>query len=253
MERLRELDTYQKIILILLVVMTLGFIVPYATTVSRVGYEYMDTILVPSEENGNTLYSGEINGQTAIFTVSPGNTVTFQYGNRILGTYTATREPSLSNPASYNNGVEVRRGEEILFRGSVRKTGYGLWLTNEDGTSHSDYVVIISANGYVQDSNGNVIDPMEPSVSALLELMDGPELTHKGSWWGWVLGMVLCVMSAISILFADELFRWNLSFRVRYAYDAEPSDWEIDRRMIGWGLSLFLVLFIYIKILNIYI
>lgn len=246
MERLRELDTYQKIILILLVVMTLAFIVPYATTVSRVGYAYMDTILVPSEENGNTVYSGEINGQTAIFTVSPGNTVTFQYGNRILGTYTATSEPSLSNPASYNNGVEVRRGEEILFRGSVRRTDYGLRLTNEDGTSHTDYVIFVSANGYVQDSNGNVIDPMEPSVSALLELMDGPELTHKGSWWGWILGVVLCVMSAISILFADELFYWNLSFRVRYAYDAEPSDWMIFSRYVAWTLEPIFALIIFI-------
>lgn len=246
MERLRELDTYQKIILILLVVMTLAFIVPYATTVSRVGYDYMDTILVPSEENGNTVYSGEINGQTAIFTVSADKAVTFQYGSRILGTYTATSEPSLSNPASYNNGVEIRRGEEVLFRGSVRRTDYGLWLTNEDGTSHSDYVVFISANGYVQDSNGNVIDPMEPSVSALLELMDGPELTHRGHWLVWFVGLAMCVASAVSILFADELFRWNLSFRVRDAYDAEPSDWVICSRYIGWTLEPIFALIIFI-------
>ena len=247
MERLRELDVYQKLILILLVVMALGFIVPYATTVSRVGYEYMDTILVPIKENGNTVYSGEINGQTATFTVSADKAVTFQYGNRILGTYTATSEPSLSNPASYNNGVEVRRGEEILFRGSVRRTDYGLWLTGEDGTSHTDYVIFVSANGYVQDSNGNVIDPMEPSVSALLELMDGPELTHKGTWWGWVAGVLVCVITAVSILFAEELFYWNISFRVRDAYNAEPSDWLIFSRYISWTVMPIIALVIFSK------
>ena len=234
MDRIRKLTGYQQFILILLVLMTVGFIVPYAITTSRVGYEYHDTILTPTEEGGNTVYSGEIDGQTATFTVSPNNTVVFQHGSKTYGPYSVRQDPSLSSPGNYGNGVEVRCNGKIVFRGSVQKMSYGLWLTNEDGSSFSGNITISSSNGIITDENGNVIDPMEPSVSTILKLLSGPELTHKGSWWGWVLGVVLCGMTAISILFADELFRWHLLFRVRDVYDAEPSDWEISSRYISW-------------------
>ena len=85
MERIRELGNYQKFILILLVLMVLGFGVRYGITTSRVGYEYRDAILVPTEENGATVYSGEINGTPAAFTVTSGKAVTYQYGDKTYG------------------------------------------------------------------------------------------------------------------------------------------------------------------------
>lgn len=33
----------------------------------------------------------------------------------------------------------------------------------------------------VVDEYGNPVDPMEPYASTILELMDGPALTHKGA------------------------------------------------------------------------
>lgn len=245
MERFQELTAYQKFILLLLVLMTVGFIVPYAITTSRVGYEYHDTILVPTEEGGNTVYSGEIKGQTATFTVSPNNTVVFQYGGNTYGPYTVRQDASLSSAGNYGNGVEVRCDGKIVFRGSVSKMASGLWLTNEDGSSYSGNITITSSNGIITDENGNVIDPMEPGVATVLKLLSGPELTHKGSWWGWVLGVVLCGMTAISILFADELFRWRLLFRVQNAYDVEPSDWEISSRYISWTVMPIFTLVIF--------
>lgn len=43
--------------------MTLLFFAIYAVTISRVGFKYVDTILVPGQEKGNTVYSGKIKGQ----------------------------------------------------------------------------------------------------------------------------------------------------------------------------------------------
>ena len=43
---------------------------------------------------------------------------------------------------------------------------------------------------------------------------------------------------AISILFADELFRWHLSFRVWNADNLEPSDWELAGRYISVTAAL---------------
>jgi hypothetical protein len=246
MERIRELTSYQKFILIILVLLVLGFGVLYGITTSRVGYEYEDSILVPTKEGGNTVYSGEIDGMPVSFTVTADNTVTYQYGLKTYGPYTVIKDETAVPKGRDGKGVEVRLGDEILFRGSAQKTGYGLWLTNEDGTSFHGNITISSSNGIITDENGNIIDQMAPSVSTLLELVYGPELTHKGSLWIWFFCVVLCIASAVSILFADELFRWNLSFRVRYAYDAEPSDWEIATRYIGWTLEPILILIIFI-------
>lgn len=35
------------------------------------------------------------------------------------------------------------------------------------------------AYGIITSENGNIIDPMEPSVSTVLTLLGGPELTRK--------------------------------------------------------------------------
>lgn len=96
------------------------------------------------------------------------------------------------------------------------------------------------------DEYGNVIDPMEPSVSTILKLMGDPALTHKGNWLLWFCGTLFCIVTAISILFADELFRWNLAFQIRNAERAEPSDWAIATRKITWtvGPIIAMVLFI---------
>jgi hypothetical protein len=53
-------------------------------------------------------------------------------------------------------------------------------------------------------------------------------------------------MTAVSILFADELFRWNLAFQIRNADRAEPSDWEIAGRYIGWTALTIMALVLYV-------
>jgi hypothetical protein len=63
------------------------------------------------------------------------------------------------------------------------------------------------------------------------------------AWFGAVL---TCIFNAVSILYADELFRWNLLFRIRNAEYAEPSDWEITSRYIGWTLMAVMVFVIFI-------
>ena len=56
----------------------------------------------------------------------------------------------------------------------------------------------------------------------------------------------ICILNAISILFADELFRWNLAFQIRNVDNAEPSDWEIAGRYIGWTVMTIMALVIFI-------
>lgn len=77
MEKIKSLNRYQKGVLIFMIAMALVFAVVYLKTISQVGFEYKNKILVPSQENGSTVYSGKIRGQQAHFTVSEDKTVIF--------------------------------------------------------------------------------------------------------------------------------------------------------------------------------
>ena len=77
MARIRQLDWYQRGILILLLALELVFAVIYRVRIARVGFLYQDKIFVPSEENGVTVYSGKISGEPAQFTVSEDKAVLF--------------------------------------------------------------------------------------------------------------------------------------------------------------------------------
>ena len=94
MKRIRCLGWYQKGILLLMAVMVLAFAVIYAVTIAREGFAYEDAILVPKQENGNTVYSGKIQGEQASFTVYADKTVEFRYGDKLYGPYAVREDPS---------------------------------------------------------------------------------------------------------------------------------------------------------------
>ena len=247
MERIKSLNDYQKGLLLFMIVTAVVFAVIYPITISRVGYKYHDVILVPAEENGTTLYSGKIKGQPACFTVSA-DTVVFQYGDTIYGPYTVKEDPT-AVPKDHEmsrsmTGMEVREGDDILFRGGVMDVGAYYWFYNEDGTSGS--MIYITGDGIVRDENGNPVDRMKPSLSTIYELTHTPELTHKGHGLAWLVAVIGYAFNAISILFADELFYRSLAYRIRNAEYAEPSDWVIAGRYIVWTAMTAVVLVLFI-------
>lgn len=255
MDRIRNLDRYQKGILLVLIAMALIFAAVYAVTVSREGYLYNDQILEAGTENGNTIYRAEVRGEEWCFTITPEKLVTFRCGEKEYGPYSArldaTAVPKDEELADHMTGVEVRKQDEILFRGGILSFGeYGAkhpnWmLYHEDGTTAGFEIYAVTGNGTMIDGDGKIIDPMEPSVYTILRLLHGPELTHKGTWGIWLAGLFVSLIAAVSILFAEELFRWNLVFRVRNVDSVEPSDWEIASRYIGWTLMVLIVFVIY--------
>ena len=248
MERIRSLGRYQKGILILMAAMILLFTALYPIVLSREGFLYRDALLIPSEEGGNTVYAGKIEGQPASFTLYDGRSVEFRYGNSVYGPYTAKEAPDALQNLDLGDGavgVELRCGEELVFRGGALRQGDGMMLFNEDGSIYTD-IGVMTSGGFIFNEDGEVIDPNEPSVSDILMVMAGPPLTHKGSWFGWVTGLITCILTTVDILFADELFRLHMAFHISRAEDAEPSDWEIAGRYIGWTVLpvIALVLFI---------
>lgn len=197
MERLNNLNRYQKGILILLVAMAILFCVLYSVTISKIGFLYNDKIFEVSHENGNTVYSGKIRGEYCKFVVSKDETVLFHAGENLYGPYKVKENSSaIPKDHAFNEGmtgIEVTDGEEIFFRGGILNWGNPgkMWfLVNEDGSDANMTITAAMSDGTIVDGDGNIVDPMEPSVTAILELLDGTDLTNKGDWQIWFYGLI---------------------------------------------------------------
>ncbi len=242
MERIRNLGGFQKGVLLFLVLMFIVFTALYIRAGSRWGYEYNGGLLVRCEEGGATVYKGTVRGRTIRFYTSPG-IVSYVFGEKeSIKTYTFTEDPS-AIPAEYRRtpgakGIELRSGDELLFRGAaLYEGGSGVYLVPEN--EESEWELSLSFNG-------DADDPWTPSVKQLFELEHGPRLSRRGSWGVWVVGTLICLLAAVYAIFPDELFRFGMRFYIRGADKAEPSDWELMRRHIAWVVQPLCALVIYI-------
>ena len=253
MERIKKLNFYQKGIILVMIIMALVFAVIYPKTIARVGYRFNDVILVPTVENGITTYSSKIKGEYATFIVSDDYTVEFHYGEKNYGRYVLKEDPTaipkdreLQELQEQMTGIEITNGDKIVFRGGVLDFGDDFYLYDEDGTLDNFGFSYVASDGIERDEMGNPIDFMEPSPSTIYELLNEPQLTHKGDVLAWYGGLFIGILNAIFILFADELFRFNLAFRIRNVKDAEPAEWELAGRYIGWSLITVVELMVFI-------
>ena len=182
--------------------------------------------------------------------MSADKTVEFHYGNKIYGPYTAKEDPTAipeeNNMSDSMTGIELREGENVLFRGGVLDLGDSYLLFSEDVIDNDIGFTYVTNDGIERDENGNPVDAMQPTVYTILDLMDNPELTHKGEGGAWFGAVILCILNAVAIIFADELFHLRLAFTVRYPDDAEPSDLEIAGRYISWTAIAIMALVIFI-------
>ncbi|WP_209343536.1 hypothetical protein [Flavonifractor sp. AGMB03687] len=212
-------DRLKKILPIVLIVIVAIFSVLYLFISRQHGVEYQDTLYFPVTEGDTTVYSAKVGGQPASFTVQ-GDTVTYRWGDTVYGPYTV-REDSAAIPSDEYwdrilTGVEIRKGDQVLFRG-----GYD-WNLN----------LLVKENG--QKSVGTS-SPEHPNLLALIRFSQRPEAdTHRGAPLMWFLGLLLAGVTVLLIRFDDAIFRFNLFFRVRHPEDAEPSDWELTSRVLSW-------------------
>ncbi len=239
MEYFRSLRKGQIGFLLLILAIVLLFSVLYPITVSRVGFAYMGEIFVPRQESGSTVYEAQLRGVPARFTVAADGSVTYDYQGTRYGPYTAIEDPTAipaNQQSSAITGVELRRGETVVFRGGVAKTADGLRLYDENGPVLE--VIIQTPN-----------DPQstEPSVATILRLMDGPDLTHKGQWGMFLFGVFICLLAALCVLFDDALFRIFLPLWVQGAdEDAKPGIWMLLRRNTARAILLLCALVAFI-------
>lgn len=237
MKRIKDLDIFQQGLLAAMAVMVLVFSVLYPITLSRKGIQFQNALLVRHAKNGTTVYSGRVSDQYTSFTVSPDGTIFYRHGSAEYGPYTVREDPTaIPKDDALSTGIEVRLGDEVIFRGGASTIHGFLILTDENGNGPlmDDNMVIPYGNstikdGMLYDVNGKMVDNAAPSVSSIVNLFLGPKLTHKGVWAFWLCGFILCALNVFLILYADELFRIGANHWLRNGEDAEPSDWAKDQ------------------------
>lgn len=235
MNRFRELERFPKILLIALLLMTVAFGAVYGITAARVGYLHNDEIFVPRQSEGALVYEGKVDGLDSSIVVAL-DTVIVNWGSKTYGPYTLREDPTaVPDGHPQMTGIEILDGQKVYFRGGVTDETTDFWLIGADGEQLFTMTYTMS-DGVEYDMNGNPIDHMKPTPRQIVSLLRGPELTHKGHWEVCFLGLVLALITAVSILFADELFYLSICFRVENAETAEPSDWYIACRNFSWLL-----------------
>lgn len=241
MEKWKELSPLPRALLIALAAMLVIFTAVYPLLGLGKGIEYQDALLLWSAQGENDVYAGRVDGERAVFTVFPDGRMEYQYGDTRYGPYTVIPDPTAvpwnSEMAPFLTGVEVRREDEVLFRGGWYSSGDFPILVDEDGEPEPFSSITWSSGEKTS---------REPAVSFLLRLAAGPALTHRGEPYAYFGGTFLALVGIFTILFADELFRWNLHFRIRDPERVEPSEWELFTRYTGWVLCTAGALILYL-------
>lgn len=233
MNRFRELERFPKILLVALLLLVVVFAPIYGITASRVGYLHNDEIFVPRQSEGALVYEGKVDGLDSSIVVAL-DTVIVNWGSKTYGPYTLREDPSaVPDGHPQMTGIEILDGSKIYFRGGVTDETTDFWLIGADGEQLFTMTYTLS-DGTEMDMNGNPIDHMKPTPRQIVSLLRGPELTHKGDWMIFLVGIFCAAATAVSILFADELFYLSICFRVENAEAVEPSDWHIATRNLGW-------------------
>ena len=240
MARWKNLSRFQQFLLILQTIFLVVCSVLYPIFARMEGISYRDSFLRYRAEGENAVYSGKVDGAPVTFTVSPDKTLVFQSGDSIPVTYTVMTDPS-AVPEDHDmgevlTGVEVRRDGKLLFRGGWYSDGGFELLVDEDGNPIAPAITIsFGGDERPYSAGGQPITPSsEPDAGDVLTLTSSPALIHRGDGLCYLGGAFLVVMNAALILFADELFRFNLRFQIRNPERAEPSDWELFTRHVGW-------------------
>lgn len=262
MERIKEMGKYQKGILLLSLAMIVIFTILYPIAYSKVGFiyskDYDRGFMEMRKDNGVTIYEGSIDGERVSFRIEKKNTLVCRYGEETYGPFIVRRDPT-ARPNGHTDkpnmvGVEILEGEEVFFRGGVvpsEKDGELSILLYDERIHTPNYeTVFVPGYGLVID-DGKEYYSSEPSVFTILRLLAGPTLIHKADWTYFLQGALLSVINVVAVLFADELFRFRMSFRVRYAELTEPSEWEMISRYVGWTLGAVVTLIIFFSGLNI--
>ena len=237
--RWKEMNLGRRIILLIHPVLSLLALILSLTLGQQQVASYRDGHLRYERQGEAAVYSGRVEGYQVKYVVSPGPTVEFWLDGALDGTYTITEDPTAIPEADktsmFSNsedltGIEIQKDGGVWFRGAYLPYSYPsyYWLVDENGKSDTSGSTTIFV--------GTSTPPPDPAPTPqnILTMANGPELSRRGHTEFILLGLLASAVCLATLLFEDQLFRWNLSFQIQDPDRAEPSDWELFSRWAGW-------------------
>lgn len=206
---------------------------------------------------GNTIIQSS-GGRRIVYTVTPvlnsGFMVTCQMGDETYGPYQvaildlADLPTRILNFSPLDGAMEITNVTtgELLFRGGYIRSSDGYAFLLDENAEHTGRGGIFD---YYAPSS---LEP-GPSVDDLYHFTLGAEesMTGRVDWMYFALALLVAVLNAVSILYAEELFTWSMSFRVAEPEKAKPSEWALFNRQVSWAVCLiFEVIFFFVAILS---
>ena len=246
----QEMGLYRRILLAVMLAEIVGFLIAYVIVVNRPGLEYSGALLYPHTEGELQIYEGKIDGEPARFAVSPEGEISYQWGEYTYGPWQVVVDPT-AVPDGFRgeNGLEIRRGDEVIFRGTYSPHSFNL-LIDENGDPVRDTFSVGSVGGgatlyYVNGQEVTREEWYEPGLGALARIVLTPELTHQGNLLLWFGTTLIALLNIFQICFPHFFFRLGLQLRVRNVDAVEPSDFYIAMEKLEWAILAVLCLVLY--------
>lgn len=247
---------YRRAMLVATVGLMILFTVFNLTVGSRQGVEYSGSFYALTTMNGTKTYTANAHewqegntiiqsneGRRIVYTVTPvfnsGFMVECRMGEETYGPYQVEGLALTDLPTEFakhplNGGMEITNVTtgELLFRGGYMQTSDG-------------YAFLLDERAKME--SGSIFDyappkpEKGPNCDDLYHFTFGAEesMTSRADWMLYFCALLFAVFNTVSLLYAEELFTFHMSFHVEQAEKAEPSEWELLRRHAGWVAFLF--------------
>lgn len=241
-----ERSTYQKVILCIFAAMAVIFAVWTAVSRSNEGVLFYETLLAVSEEDGQTVYSGELYGEAVTITCREEN------GTKLVD-FSAPGHYSAACRVEYPEGtittefsktiprIRILRNDEVLFSGGYDPDPENWYMDyyNEDGT------LTLSVVTSIRTSDGT--DPwfnFEFDTSDIIRFANGPGISARGSWGIYFLTLFVTIICALLTAFPNTVFHLQHFLSVR---DPEPTEFYYFMHKVGSVIFVVMLLITYIK------
>lgn len=233
-ERWEEMSRGRRIILLIHPILFALSLILFLTLGQQQVVSYGNGYLRYEQQGDAAVYSGKADGHKVKYVVSPGSVMEYWLDGALDSTYTVTEDPSAipqteetaRHDPDFFTGVEIRKGDKVWFRGAYSPYS-SYWLLDEEGhTLTISFSFSPAIEGTAPES--------APQPGTILRFIHTPETSPRHHLDFILWGLLLSAICLVSLLFEDQLFRWDLYFRVRDPYSAEPSAWELFSRWAGW-------------------
>lgn len=235
-----ERTKLQKAILIILLAMAVIFAVVTGVLRTAKGVSFEGGLLSVGREGDRTVYSGRAEGEKITLSVEPyatGYAVDFAAGNKVNHAY-RVEYPGGTIAGAFGDyeRICITLHGETIFEGGYNPDISAARFCDLQGTtapSHSAH----------WETGGGFWQHYQLAPYQIMEFIDGPELTCRGSWAVYALATIGSLLVGLDVAFPELFFFLKYRFSVR---DPEPTDMYESVQRVAWVLLTAVLLGFYL-------